>query len=145
LAIRQMAAKASSHEVDDLGARYTAFDHAAPGLELRGGVRLWMNAHVAHGVLVLRQRPDRNGSPAARLRSLTRLGTRISYTLDNGVVHIQRLPGGVAVVSRLPTWPEDPLKPLRAAAFAGWVVAERPTERHLERLAAKIADRFPFQ
>jgi hypothetical protein len=145
LAFHLWAARGARRKIDVGDAPLEHVDRVRLEPEAYGGRRAWADVYIEQRTLVLRQQPGRNGSPVALLRGITRLGTRLSYRIDNGVVHLARLPGGVALVNRLPRSPGDPLKPLRAAAFAGWVLAERATEKEFDRLTGKIADRFPFQ
>jgi hypothetical protein len=66
-------------------------------------------------------------SPLTKLRPVCILSVQANYVLDNGVPYLVHPTINVLVVDRIPLSQLDPLKPLRAAAFAGWIITQANT------------------
>jgi hypothetical protein len=49
-------------------------------------------------------------------------GFERAFKRDNGIPHLAELTGNVMVIATWPTMIDDPEKPIRAAAFAGWAM-----------------------
>lgn len=68
--------------------------------------------------------------PLERLRrpadvaGLTIRGAQDSYGVDGGIPYPTGRPVEAAIIERLPDYPGDPQKYLRASAFSGWVLSE---------------------
>lgn len=79
----------------------------------------------------------------AQIASLTLKGADESFSVDNGVPYpTGRLPNA-AVIDRLPDYPGDPQKYMRAAAFSGWVLSEMDSPYLAEGM--KTLERRVFQ
>lgn len=60
----------------------------------------------------------------ADISALTITGADASFIVDNGVPYLTGIPAEAAVIEKLPSYPGDPMKYIRASAFSGWVLSE---------------------
>jgi len=73
----------------------------------------------------------------SRLRPFCESAIQLEYSLDNGIPYprdggLGEVPVKVLVVDETPTLRFDPEKPLRAAAFTGWVITQGLSSKDIE-------------
>jgi hypothetical protein len=66
------------------------------------------------------------------------------YTFDRNIPYPKKLIPGIALADRVPGVRGDPEKPLRAAAFSGWIVADASSTDELDAIIER-ARRFGFE
>ena len=79
-------------------------------------------------------------SPIPKLRTLSRLSMLVEYDLDYGVPQIINPTTNVLLVDEIPTGRFDPLKPLRAIAFAGWSVTQAKNVNDVRVFAEEVEE-----
>ena len=97
---------------------------------------------VVNRALVL-QEPGRRRSALEAVRRAARIANRLTFRVDNGVVDLIGLGGGVLAVNEIPRLGGDPVKAIRAAALSGWTLVQQPSDRTVELLAQRVSDRYP--
>lgn len=84
----------------------------------------------------------RNGSPMQTLRKFCSIGIQTDYMIDNGIPYLRDANLKFLITNTPPTGRLDPSKPLRAAAFAGWIVTQADSARELEDFTDSIRSRL---
>lgn len=77
-------------------------------------------------------------SPMEALRKVCRSVFSLNFAVDNGVPYPVDPTKNILAVDRAPLGRFDPEKPARAAAFAGWAMAEAPDPERVLRVADRL-------
>jgi len=94
---------------------------------------------VENGVLIA-SADGRHKALRERVRPFLALAMDTAFRVDNGVPYLYRPTAGVLVLRDLPRDRSDPLKPLRASAFAGWAVLVNPSRDEFSHSARAARD-----
>jgi hypothetical protein len=98
-----------------------------------------VNVRVRDGALVGGEAVT-GRSVRERIRPYLALAAETAFRIDNGVPYLGRPTAGVFVVQGARSFREDPLKPLRASAFAGWALLEDPSESEFSQSVRQTAE-----
>jgi hypothetical protein len=94
---------------------------------LKGGDLVATAANFAEGQSIRRS-----------LDPIISYGIRLQYSLDNGIPYLTSDSLNTIFVDQIPRASHDPLKPMRCAAFFGWVMLAPASFADYERAVAKI-------
>jgi hypothetical protein len=98
-----------------------------------------VNVTIRDGVLIAGQAGEGRGI-RERIRPYLTLAVQTAFHVDNGVPYLGHPTAGVFVVQGA-RWPRvDPLKPLRASAFAGWALLGDPSREEISQTVRETSE-----
>jgi len=119
-----------------------ALDGGSPEPHIHRNAKAWPRVVQKNDRVVGYESFEKQAHPVHALRFFVDLGVQYDYILRDGVPEFRRPATKLLACHKLPPGKRDPLKLMRAAAFAGWAMAAVFTPTQAEAILQDLDSRL---